>query len=89
MSIVDVELCLIPICLKKKDPPHNCINQTLICSFFQERDGSSLVTREIVGDQCIKLPFPPMILVIKIYGGKKKKTFKAQIEFHLLVPRML
>ena len=48
------------------------------------------MVREIVGDQCIKLPFPPMILVIKIYGGKKKKkNFKAQIEFHLLVPRML
>lgn len=66
-------------------PPQHSINQALILLFFS-RDGSSLVARKILGDQCIKLHFSPIILVIKISGGKKKKTFKAQTEFHLLLP---
>jgi len=44
------------------------------------------VAREILWDQCIKLHFSPIILIIKISGGKKMKTFKAQIEFNILVP---
>ena len=42
---------------------------------FFSRDGTSLVAREILWDQCIKLHFSPIILIIKISGGKINGNF--------------
>lgn len=75
-SLVDLELFTSSFVFFFMAPPttQHSINQTLICSFFS-RDGSSLVAREILGDQCIKVHFSPIILIIKISGGGKNENF--------------
>lgn len=75
-SLVDLELFTSSFFFFYGTPPlPNTVLIKHLFALFFSRDGSSLVAREILGDQCIKVHFSPIILIIKISGGEKNENF--------------